>query len=53
MRVKSLRWLLMAIDGAPFQNTDEARYKAKALKETADRLDKADEKAKAKANEED
>ena len=48
MEIKALRWMLVAVNGAPFQNTDEARYKAKALKEIANRLDKADEKTKDK-----
>jgi hypothetical protein len=47
-QVQVLRWLLLAVNAYPFNDTDEARYKAKALIEVADRLDKADEKAKAK-----
>ena len=43
MDIKALRWLLVAINAAPFNNTDEARYKAKALIEIADRLDEASE----------
>jgi hypothetical protein len=48
MNVQELRWLLVAINAAPFQNTDEAIIKAKWLKDTAKRLDKADQKAKEK-----
>ena len=47
MDVKALRWLLIAINAAPFNNTDEARYKAEALIETADRLDQESEKEEA------
>jgi hypothetical protein len=49
MNVSALRWLLITISAAPFQTTDEARYKGGALIEVADRLDEADEKAKAEA----
>ena len=48
MKIEALRWLLMAINAASFNNTDEARYKGKELIKVADRLDKADEKAKTK-----
>ena len=48
MKIEALRWLLMAINAASFNNTDEARYKGKELIKVADRLDKADKKAKAK-----
>ena len=49
MDIQELRWLLVAINAAPFSNTEEARYKAAALIETAKRLDEADKKAQAEA----
>ena len=48
MKIEALRWLLMTINAASFNNTDEARYKGEELIKVADRLDKADEKVKAK-----
>jgi hypothetical protein len=51
MDIKALRWLLIAVNAGTFNNTDEARYKAEALIETADRLDEADKKAKAEPKE--
>jgi len=39
MTIEELRWLLMAINAAPFQNTEELRYKAKALERFAAELD--------------
>lgn len=52
MDIRALRWLLVAINAAPFNNTEGARYKAEALIDVADRLDKADKKAKKKAEKE-
>lgn len=39
MTKDELQWLLLAINNAPIQNTNEARYKAAALVDLAAKLD--------------
>jgi len=39
MTKDELQWALLAINNAPIQNTNEARYKAAALVDLANQLD--------------
>lgn len=49
MKPEVLKWLMLAINAYPFNNTDEAIYKGELLIKTAHRLDRADKKAGKKA----